>query len=363
MLQTRRPAPGCDGTRAWLIPLAIVLAVARAGPERAPASVGSDCRAARRPCSCRRSSWATSSDSRGSCAGSAHRGGCARVLDPFYGVARCRVPRRPGDSDRRSRCPDGMQAMISIEKGLSGEGINETIPLFSAPARPAARPPAAPGAARLPPRRRGRRGRPGPARAASGRLVRWARRSLGVMAEARLAAIHYFAPAFVVSLCGAFWLLRRARLGTAPMHRHRAGRLPRAGRQLENRHARPYDPGARRRASRRPLRALEARLRPGELGRHAVVLARPGHALLRRRRAVRAPTPRSTRTASSPTPAARPSSPRTAACGCATTPARLRGTSSASSSSCWREIGTYRVRPVPGVPDAVELLSGPGTGR
>jgi hypothetical protein len=26
------------------------------------------------------------------------------------------------------------------------------------------------------------------------------------------------------------------------------------------------------------------------------------------------------------------------------------------------EIGPYRVRPVPGVPDAVELLSGPGTG-
>jgi hypothetical protein len=183
---------------------------------------------------------------------------------------------------------------------------------------------------------------------------------LGVMAEARLAAIHYFAPAFVVALPGAFWLLRRARLGAAPV----VGAvlvaylvLP----QLENRHGRPFDPGLRG-AVAPSLAAVEARLRPGELAVTPSYWPHPDTRYFDVVQPYVAYTP--------PYPYRFVSDSARAPVLAEDRALRLRYYTGplardlvGEQELMLTEIGPYRVRPLAGVADAVELLSGPGTGR
>jgi hypothetical protein len=280
-----------------------------------------------------------------------------RVLDPFYGVVAVAFLAGLALPIALS-VPDGMQAMISIEKGLSGRGINETVAPFSAPLDQLSHWPLrqallvfvlAGVAALVGLVRRD----PLPVVWFVGALV------LGIMAEARLAAVHYFAPAFVVALPGAFWLLRRARpAGAALAAAVIVAYLVQP--QLENRHGLVFDPSLAA-AVRPSLRAIEARLGPDELA------VTPGYW----------PDP-STRyfDVVLPSVAYTPPYPYTFVSDSARAPAlaedlgmRLRYYTGPLARNLvgeqeltLTEIGPYRVRPVPGVPDAVELLSGPGTG-
>lgn len=281
-----------------------------------------------------------------------------RVLDPFYGIVAAAFLAGLALPVALS-VPDGMQAMISIEKGLTGQGVNETIEPFSAPLDQLLHWPlrqalvvfllagvaAAVGLVRR---------EPLPVVWFLGALV------LGVMAEARLAAIHYFAPAFVVALPAAFWLVRRTRPGVALV----VGAVLVAylvAPQLENRHGRPYDPGLRG-AVAPSLTAVEARLAPGEL---AVTPSYWPHPDTRYFDVVQ------------PYVAYTPSYPYRFVSDSARATAlaedrglRLRYYTgplarnlAGEQELMLTEIGPYRVRPLTGVPDAVELLSGPGTGR
>jgi len=101
---------------------------------------------------------------------------------------------------------DGMQALVTIGNGLVGRGISGDVEPFSAPLTLPHRPlflfliagvAAAVGLVKRDPR---------PVIWFVGALV------LGVMGQARLAAVHYFAPAFILSVPAAFWLLRRGPL-------------------------------------------------------------------------------------------------------------------------------------------------------
>jgi hypothetical protein len=292
----------------------------------------------------------------------AHRFGLQRwtrrVLDPFYGLVAAAFLAGLALPIALS-VPDGMQAMISIEKGLSGQGINESVEPFSAPLEQLQHFPLRQALFVF-----------GLAGVAA--LVGLVRRdplpvvwfvgalSLGVMAEARLAAIHYFAPAFVVALPAAFWLVRRARGGAAPVLAAVLVAylvLP----QLEHRHSRPYDPGLP--AVVEPsLAGVEARLRPGEL---AVTPSYWPHPDTRYFDVVL------------PYVAYTPPYPYRFVSDSARAPElaedlglRLRYYSGPPARNLvgeqelmLTEIGPYRVRPLAGVPDAVELLSGPGTGR
>jgi hypothetical protein len=103
--------------------------------------------------------------------------------------------------------PDGLQSLVEIRSGLSGGGVNTSIPLFSMPLHLLVESPlkealfifvlagvaALVGIARRDPK-----------------PVVWfvGAAALGVMAAARLGALHYFAPAYVLSVPGALWLLR-----------------------------------------------------------------------------------------------------------------------------------------------------------
>ena len=111
--------------------------------------------------------------------------------------------------------PDGLQSMVNIENGLTGHGVNASIPLFATPVSMfwttlklpflvfvLAGLGAAVGLVTRDPR---------PVVWFAGAAV------LGVMAEARLAAIHYFAPAFVLSVPAALWLFRPQRLKLAAL--------------------------------------------------------------------------------------------------------------------------------------------------
>jgi hypothetical protein len=283
-------------------------------------------------------------------------GWARRVLDPFYGVVAAAFLAGLALPVALS-VPDGMQAMISIEKGLTGRGVNETVEPFSAPLDQLLHWPlrqalvvfllaglaAVVGVVRR---------EPLPVIWFTGALA------LGVMAEARLAAIHYFAPAFVVALPGAFWLVRRVRAApvlAALLVAYLV--LP----QLDNRTARPYDPGLLG-AVRPSLEAVEARLGAGEV---AVTPSYWPHPDTRYFDVVQ------------PYVAYTPPYPYRFVSDSARAPQlaedrglRLRYYTGPLARNLvgeqelmLTEIGPYRVRPLAGVPDAVELLSGPGTGR
>lgn len=278
-------------------------------------------------------------------------------LDPFYAVlgaaflAGLAVP-------IALSVPDGMQAMISIEKGLSGQGVNAGIELFGAPLDQFQHWPlrqallvfllagvaAVVGVVRR---------EPLPVVWFVGALA------LAVMAEARLAAIHYFAPAFVVALPGAFWLIRRLRPRTAAaLASVLVVYLVQP--QLDNRSARTFDTGLPR-AVAPSLTAIEAQLRPGEL---AVTPSYWPHPDTRYFDVVQ------------PYVAYTPPYPYRFVSDSARAPAlaearglRLRYYTGplardlvGEQELMLTEIGPYRVRPLAGVPDAVELLAGPGTG-
>jgi hypothetical protein len=279
-----------------------------------------------------------------------------RLLDPFLGfvgaayLAGLALP-------IALSIPDGMQAMVAIEKGLSGRGINDTIEPFSTsltqlehyPLRQATFVFVLAGVGAIVGLRRRE---PAPVVWFVGAAV------LGVFAEARLAAIHYFAPAFVVSLFGAVWLIRRAHWGSGLLAAALVAYLVLP--QLENRHSRPFDPSLEA-AVAPSLRAIEALLKPGEVAVtpsywpngdtryfgvvEPYVAYTPPYPYRFVSDSARAPElaeDRGLRLRYYTGPLAR----------------NLVG----EQELMLTEIGPYRVRPVPGVQDAVELLSGPGTG-
>ena len=279
------------------------------------------------------------------------------VLDPWYGVLGAAVFAGLAIPIVLS-IPDGMQAMISIEKGLSGEGINETIPLFSAPLDRLLDPPLRQALLVF-------------LLAGAAALVGLVQREplpvvwflgaaiLGVMAEARLAAIHYFAPAYVVSLWGAFWLLRRARLGTAPIIATVLVAYV-VWPAVRDRHALPYDPGLAGVAA-PPLRALEAKLRPTELGLTPSYWPDPDTRYFDVVEPYMSYTPEYPyRFVSDSGRAPEFAEERGLRLRYYTGPLARNFT---GTQLILGEIGTFRARPVPGVPDTVELLTGPGTGR
>ncbi|MEP6978206.1 MAG: glycosyltransferase family 39 protein [Thermoleophilia bacterium] len=111
--------------------------------------------------------------------------------------------------------PDGLQSMVNLENGLTGHGINVDIPLFATPISTFWT------TLKLPFLIFVLAG----LGAVVGLITRDARPVvwfagavvLGVMADARLAAIHYFAPAFVLSVPAALWLFRPRRLKLAAL--------------------------------------------------------------------------------------------------------------------------------------------------
>lgn len=145
-------------------------------------------------------------------AGSQVRG---RMFDPFYAFVAGSVLAGlalPGTLD----VPDGLRSLVNIVEGLSGGGVNEDIALFAAPLDQLADFPLRQatfvfllaGVAALVGLRRSE---PLPVVLFAGALF------LAVMAQARLAAVHYFAPAFVVSVPAALWVLRGRRGGAASL--------------------------------------------------------------------------------------------------------------------------------------------------
>lgn len=160
--------------------------------------------------------------------------------------------------------PDGMRSFVYVFNGLTGRGINEGIPLFGASLRQLLETPLREalvffGLAGIAAVVGALRREPLPVVCFAGAAV------LGVMADARLAAVHYFAPAFVMSLPGAFWLLRRGRgwrstLLVWPLLVYAI--LP----QLENRNGPERSFEAFRAAQEPSLQFVAERLRPGEVG-------------------------------------------------------------------------------------------------
>ena len=139
----------------------------------------------------------------------------ARVLDPFYGVVLLAVVAGLWIPVTLS-IPDGQQALVNIAHGLTGGGINSGIPLFQASLGQLKQDPLRQatfvfilaliglvvGIARRDPK-----------------PVAWAVAAtvLAVMAEARLAAVHYFAPAYVLSVFAALWLVKTRSPGAASL--------------------------------------------------------------------------------------------------------------------------------------------------
>ena len=103
--------------------------------------------------------------------------------------------------------PDGLTSLIRIREGLLGGGINSGVPLFATPLHQLIEPPLRQALVVF-------------LVAGVGAVVGLVRRDwipvawfasafvLGLMAQARLATPHYFAPAYAVSIFGAVWLLR-----------------------------------------------------------------------------------------------------------------------------------------------------------
>ncbi len=136
-----------------------------------------------------------------------HTRAAARVLNPFYAfvaLAVCVGLALPATLD----VPDGMQSFVNVWYGLTDRGINSEIPLFQAPLSQLTATPLKQALLVF-------------VIAGLGALVGLARRDplpfvlfagaavLGIMAEARLAATHYFAPAYALSVPAALWTLRR----------------------------------------------------------------------------------------------------------------------------------------------------------
>jgi hypothetical protein len=106
--------------------------------------------------------------------------------------------------------PDGLRSLVKLRTGLTGGGINESVPRFSMPLHRLVEAPlkqafavflvaglaAVVGIVRRDPK---------PAVWFVGSTV------LGIMAAARLGAVHYFAPAYVLAILAALWLLRERR--------------------------------------------------------------------------------------------------------------------------------------------------------
>jgi hypothetical protein len=155
---------------------------------------------------------------------------------------------------------DGMQALIAIANGLTGRGISADVPLFSAPLESI------------------------PSRASfffvlagiaalvgllqrDARPVVWFAGALvlGLMAQARLAAPHYFAPAFILSIPAVFWLVRRgpARVSALALAVLVAYLVAPA---LDSRRTPAAAAASFARSTAPALDAIESRLRPGEVG-------------------------------------------------------------------------------------------------
>jgi hypothetical protein len=138
-----------------------------------------------------------------------------RVFDPFYGVVLLAVIAGtwiPVTLD----VGDGLQALVNIARGLSGGGINAGIPLFQASLGQLTEPPLKQATAVF---------AIGLVAVVVGiwrkdpKPVVWmsAAAVLAVMAEARLAAVHYFAPAYVLSMFAALWLVQSRSLRSASL--------------------------------------------------------------------------------------------------------------------------------------------------
>jgi hypothetical protein len=288
-------------------------------------------------------------------------GWARRLLDPFYGflgLALLAGLAVPITLDLR----DGLQALVSMENTLLGRGINEEVAAFSAPLdrllewplRQALLVFVLAGVAALVGLVRRE---PLPVVWFLGAVV------LGVMAQARLAAFHYFAPAFIISVPAAFWLFRRSRLGVALLAPAAVALLvvyalkP----QLENRRGVPFDPELAA-ITARSFSLLERRLQPGEVAltpiywphpdtRYFDVVepyvtyspAYPYRFLSESYRSLDYARDRNLRFRYYTSPAVR----------------ELAGTQQLPIAT----LGTFTVRPLPDVPDAVELLAGPNTGR
>jgi hypothetical protein len=132
-----------------------------------------------------------------------------RVFDPFYAVLAVAFLAGlllPVTLD----VPDGLTSLIHIKEGLLGGGINTGVPAFATPLHQLIEPPlrqalvvfAVAGVAAVVGLRRR-----DPLPAA------WflAAAILGIMAQARLAALHYFAPVYLVSAFAALWLVKAIR--------------------------------------------------------------------------------------------------------------------------------------------------------
>src|SRR5439155_10059676 len=138
-----------------------------------------------------------------------------RVLNPFYGVAAAAFLAGLALPVVLA-LPEGLQAMVNIGRGLSGGGVNEGVKPFSVPFSRLFEPDLKvalivfllAGAAAV----WGLAARdPVPAIWFSGALA------LGIMAQARLGSLHYFIPAFMLSIPGALWLVRRGVSGRPPI--------------------------------------------------------------------------------------------------------------------------------------------------
>jgi hypothetical protein len=106
--------------------------------------------------------------------------------------------------------PDGLQSLVQIRTGLAGGGVNSSIPRFSMPLHRLVESPLKEAFVVF-------------IIAGVAALVGIVRRDpkptvwfvgatgLGVMAAARLGALHYFAPAYILAVPGALWLFRGRR--------------------------------------------------------------------------------------------------------------------------------------------------------
>lgn len=187
-----------------------------------------------------------------------------RIFNPFYaflGAAFLAGLAVPITLD----VPDGLTALIRILDGLTGGGVNGGIPLFATslhqliefPLRQAlvffilAGVAAVYGLIRHDVL---------PAAWFAGAAV------LGVMAQARLATVHYFAPAYIVSIFGALWLFqalgRRRFMPILAWALVLYAVVP----QLQNRDAPARTAAAFARNEAPSLDYIARRLRPGELG-------------------------------------------------------------------------------------------------
>lgn len=250
---------------------------------------------------------------------------------------------------------DGLQMLVVVAKSLTGSGVNEDVQPFTAPVdqltsfplRQAAFVFVLAGiAAVLGLVRR----EPVPVVLFAGAMV------LAVMAQARLAATHYFAPAYVLSIPAALWLFRarggpRASLLVWPIIAFIV--YP----QFENRRGADLATSSFAAREAPALRLVERRLQPGEVGLVAPSWPHPDSRYFESVRfwVEHAPDFRYRILPDSPTTLTFATEhglrPRYYVGPAATT---VVGTMPIQLTT-----GTYSARRLPGVADAVELLSGP----